>query len=122
MFSNRGSPQPCPADRLHGSRYLQALLTSTALVSAGAASFEATAEEAMEQADQSRAIEEIVVRGVACRFRPEEQNTATGLNMALIDTPQAVTVLTPEMMNTINADSAYEATDLVPHLTSVSIA
>jgi outer membrane receptor for ferric coprogen and ferric-rhodotorulic acid len=72
------------------------------------------AEEAVQQADQSRAIEEIVVRGVARRFRPEEQNTATGLNMALIDTPQAVTVLTPEMMNTINADSAYEATDMVP--------
>jgi iron complex outermembrane receptor protein len=96
------------------SRYLQALLTSTALVSAGAASTEASAEEAMEQADQGRAIEEIVVRGVARRFRPDEQNTATGLNMALIETPQAVTVITPEMMNTINADSAYEATDMVP--------
>lgn len=96
------------------SRYLHALLTSTALVSAGAASTGASAEAAMAQADQSRALEEVVVRGVARRFRPEEQNTATGLNMALIETPQSVTVITPEMMNTINADSAYEATDMVP--------
>ncbi len=95
------------------SRYLQSLLTSTALVSAGAASTGASAQEVVQQANQGT-IEEIVVRGVARKFRPEEQNTATGLNMQLIDTPQAVTVITPEMMNTINADSAYEATDLVP--------
>ncbi|HZW60426.1 MAG TPA: hypothetical protein VFE85_09035, partial [Woeseiaceae bacterium] len=42
------------------------------------------------------AIEEIVVRGVARRFRPEEQTSATGLNMSLIETPQQVSVLTQE--------------------------
>ncbi|MFN2329264.1 MAG: TonB-dependent siderophore receptor [Chromatocurvus sp.] len=95
------------------SRYFQSLLTSTALVSAGAVSTGASAQVAVQQANQGT-IEEIVVRGVARKFRPEEQNSATGLNMALIDTPQAVTVITPEMMNTINANSAYEATDMVP--------
>ena len=34
--------------------------------------------------------------------------------MALVETPQSVTVLTPEMLNTISANSPYEATDLVP--------
>ena len=96
------------------ARYLQALLTSTALVSAGTASTGATAQERVQQAGEDAVLEEVIVRGVARRFRPEEQNTATGLDMALIETPQAVTVITPEMMNTINADSAYEATDLVP--------
>lgn len=61
-------------------------------------------------------IEEVVVRGVARRFRPEQQNSATGLSMSLIETPQQVSVLTPEMLKTINADSAYEATDLVPNV------
>lgn len=65
---------------------------------------------------QSDSIDEIVVRGVARRFRPEEQTTATGLSMSLIETPQQVSVLTPEMLQTINADSAYEATDLVPNV------
>lgn len=96
------------------SRYLQTLLSSTALVATGAASTAATAQNTVQQAGEDAVLEEVIVRGVARRFRPEEQNTATGLDMALIETPQAVTVLTPEMMNTINADSAYEATDLVP--------
>ncbi|MEQ8515284.1 MAG: TonB-dependent receptor plug domain-containing protein, partial [Chromatocurvus sp.] len=96
------------------SRYFQSLLTSTALISAGTVSTGTSAQEAVQQANQGRVLEEVIVRGVARKFRPEEQNSATGLNMALIDTPQAVTVITPEMMNTINASSAYEATDMVP--------
>lgn len=95
------------------SRYLKTLLASTALVSAGA--HQAQAQPApMARADQSGPIEEIVVRGIARQFRPQEQDSATGLRMSLVETPQAVSVITPEMMNTINADSAYEATDLVP--------
>ncbi|MDZ7645419.1 MAG: TonB-dependent receptor [Woeseiaceae bacterium] len=71
--------------------------------------------QAQEQPDSTdSAIEEIVVRGVARRFRPDEQTSATGLKMTLIETPQAVSVLTPEILSTISADSAYEATDLVP--------
>ena len=96
------------------SRYFQSLLTSTALISASTVSSGVSAQEPVQQPNQGRALEEIVVRGVARKFRPEEQNSATGLNMALIDTPQSVTVITPEMMNTINAKSAYEATDMVP--------
>jgi len=95
------------------SRYLHTLMASTALVSAGAHSVHAQAAQPM-QADRSGPIEEMVVRGVARKFRPDEQTSATGLRMSLVETPQAVSVLTPEMMKTIDADSAYEATDLVP--------
>lgn len=72
--------------------------------------------QAAEKQPSDDSIEEIVVRGVARSFRPEEQTTATGLNMSLMETPQQVTVLTDEMLRTINADSAYEATDLVPNV------
>lgn len=95
------------------SRYMQTLLASTALVSAGAGQAQAQSSD-VARADASAPIEEIVVRGVARQFRPDEQDSATGLRMSLIETPQAVSVVTPEMLDTINADSAYEATDLVP--------
>jgi iron complex outermembrane recepter protein len=94
-------------------RYLRALLASTALVSTGAVHGQTDAV-APTPDSQSESIEEIVVRGIARRFRPDDQRTATGLDISLIETPQSVSVLTPEMLNTINADSAYDATDLVP--------
>jgi outer-membrane receptor for ferric coprogen and ferric-rhodotorulic acid len=93
-------------------RYIQTLLASSALVSAGAADAQENATAASDARRES--IEEVVVRGVARKFRPDEQTSATGLNMSLVETPQSVSVLTPEMMQTINANSPYEATDLVP--------
>lgn len=89
-------------------RVLPTLLASSAMLAMAAAE----AQPATQQ--QAQGIEEIVVRGVARQFRPEEQSTATGLNMSLVETPQAVTVITPEMLRTVNAQNAYEATDLVP--------
>jgi len=59
-------------------------------------------------------LEEVIVRGVADPYRPEEQTSATGLQMKLIDTPQSVSVLTTEMMKVAGANSIYEATDMVP--------
>ncbi len=98
---------------LSRNRYLQALLTSTALISVGTS--EAQTDPATGESGAG-AIEEIVVRGVARRFRPDEQSSATGLNLSLAETPQSVTVITPEMLQTIGANSAYEATDLVPNV------
>ncbi|PLW81376.1 hypothetical protein CWI75_16220 [Kineobactrum sediminis] len=95
------------------SRYLQTLLATTALVSAGAVQAQTETGQTDQQANR---LEEVVVRGVARQFRPEEQNTATGLNLSLVETPQAVTVLTGDMLQTIGANSAYEATDLVPNV------
>ncbi len=59
-------------------------------------------------------LEAIEVRGVALKYRPDDQTSATGLALPLIDTPQAITVLTSSMMEVIDAKSIYGATDLVP--------
>ena len=95
------------------TRYIQALLASTALVSVGSVQAQDSAGGTASSAS-AQPMEEVVVRGVARKFRPDEQTSATGLSLTLAETPQAVTVLTSEMMETINADSAYDATDLVP--------
>ncbi len=95
------------------SRYVQALLASTALISAGASQAQTDTGPSGARSD---VVEEIVVRGTARRFRPDEQTSATGLNLSLVETPQAITVITPEMLRGIGASSAYEATDLVPNV------
>src|ERR1700682_1357409 len=59
-------------------------------------------------------LEAIVVRGVALKYRPEDQTSATGLALPLIDTPQAITVLTSNMLDVLDAQSVYGATDLIP--------
>lgn len=89
--------------------YLHTLVASATLATA-----QAPAVLAQSAAAGPGAIEEVVVRGVAKQFRPQEQDSATGLRMSLVETPQAVSVLTEDMLETINAGSAYEATDLVP--------
>jgi outer membrane receptor for ferric coprogen and ferric-rhodotorulic acid len=59
-------------------------------------------------------LEELVVRGVALKYRPNDQTSATGLSLPLIDTPQAITVLTSNMLDVVDAQSIYGATDLIP--------
>ena len=111
---------------------LQALVATTAVVSATparAADVSSTARSGAQsgitdqivlaQADTAApadGLEEVVVRGIARKYRAEEQTSATGLEMKLIDTPQAISVLTPEMMKIAGANNVYEATDLVPGL------
>ena len=60
-------------------------LAATALVSGNKA--RAGAEPAPVN---ENTLEEIVVRGVALKYRPDDQTSATGLSLALIDTPQAI--------------------------------
>lgn len=92
--------------------YLHTILASAGLaVTQSPASVAQSADIAMAPASR---MEEVVVRGVAKQYRPQDQDSATGLQMSLVDTPQAVSVITDEMLKTINAKSAYEATDLVP--------
>jgi iron complex outermembrane receptor protein len=105
--------------RISASQYKMALLASTALISAHLVQAQETSvsdPDASASNDES-VIEEIVVRGVARQFRPQDQSSATGLVMDLIDTPQSVTVLTSEMMATIGASTIYEAADLIPGVT-----
>jgi iron complex outermembrane receptor protein len=63
--------------------------------------------------DQS-ILSEVVVRGIALKYRPDTQTSATGLNVKVVDTPQAISVITGNMMDVIGADSIYHATDLIP--------
>lgn len=99
-------------------RYVKALLASTALASASMAysQTDTTKETENSSSNQPGSIEEVIVRGVARQYRPEDSNAATGLDMKLIDTPQSISVLTSEMLETIGAASVYEAADLVPGL------
>lgn len=64
-------------------------------------------------ADKS-VISEIVVYGEARTYRPEEQTSATGLRLELIDTPQSISVISREMLDLAGGRSAYEAVDMVP--------
>ena len=117
------------------ARFVGAMLSGTALAFAGGSL--ALAEEAAPTNDapdadakadaqaaaankakpeESGEVSEVVVRGVVPRFRPDDQTTATGLKMKLIDTPQSITVITTELLDIAGAKSAYEATDLVPGL------
>jgi iron complex outermembrane receptor protein len=59
-------------------------------------------------------LEEVVVRGVALQYRPNDQTSATGLALPLIDTPQSISVLTSNMFDVTDAQSIYYATDLIP--------
>jgi iron complex outermembrane receptor protein len=59
-------------------------------------------------------LEEVVVRGVARSLLPESQTSATGIEMKLIETPQAISVVTPEMMKISHSRTAYDVADMVP--------
>ena len=86
--------------------------------------FAATSTRTLAQAESGGAaddgekedVTEIVVRGEARRFLPDEQTSATGLRMKLIETPQAISVVTPEMLTIANARTAYDVADMVPEV------
>lgn len=65
-------------------------------------------------ADEKPALEEVVVYGEADTYRPDDQTTATGLRLKLIDTPQSISVVSAEMLQIFNVQSAYDAVDLIP--------
>jgi outer membrane receptor for ferric coprogen and ferric-rhodotorulic acid len=60
---------------------------------------------------------EVIIRGRAVKYRPDDQSSATGLAMPLIDTPQAISVITSNMLEVVGAQSIYSATDLIPGVT-----
>lgn len=66
------------------------------------------------QSAAGQEVEEVVVYGQAKRYRPEDQTSATGLRLSLIDTPQSISVISREMLDISGARSAYEAVDMVP--------
>jgi iron complex outermembrane recepter protein len=65
-----------------------------------------------QDAGKSEELQEVVV--AAQKYLPEDQTTATGLAMPLIDTPQSISIVSQDMLRLFDASSAYEAADLVP--------
>ena len=66
------------------------------------------------QASTGDELQEIVVYGQAKQYRPDDQTSATGLRLNLIDTPQSISVISREMLDMAGGRSAYEAADMVP--------
>ena len=65
-----------------------------------------------QDATQGEALQEITV--TAERFRDQNQTTATGLSLQVIDTPQAISVISPDMLKATQSRNAYDAFDFVP--------
>lgn len=61
-------------------------------------------------------LQEISVYGQAIHYRPDDQSTATGLNMQIVDAPVSISVITDEMLKADNARSVYDVADLIPGL------
>jgi outer membrane receptor for ferric coprogen and ferric-rhodotorulic acid len=73
-----------------------------------------TATQPLQGGADQAVVSEVVVRGVAQKYRPDTQTSATGLDVKVVDAPQAISVITGNMMDVIGAQSIYSASDLVP--------
>ena len=65
-----------------------------------------------QDATQGEALQEITV--TAERFRDQNQTTATGLSLQVIDTPQAISVISQDMLKATQSQNAYDAFDFIP--------
>lgn len=74
----------------------------------------ATSVHAQQAPSASRPddLQEIVVTGTS--YRPDNQTTATGLALPLIETPQSISIISDEMMKQFNIQSTFNAVDMVP--------
>lgn len=90
---------------------LPALLMSSALITIAAASQAYGADK-----DTSVALEEVVVRGVAQTFRDKKSRSVTGLDMDLKEIPQAVSIVSEQMMDMTAARGPADIADLTPGL------
>lgn len=99
------------ASRGHG-HLLRAAVALTLMSSRFAIAAEDPQAPREQGVDSTAELSEVAV--VARRIRPDDQTSATGLRMTLVETPQAITIVTPEMMRLIGATNIYEAADFVP--------
>ena len=108
---------PVASDRTQ-NRYLALLLATTAFVSVNPRSANAEADPqatgTATEASSKEPLEEVVIRGVARKYLPDSQTSATGIEMSLIETPQSISVVTPEMLDVAHARTAYDAATMVP--------
>jgi iron complex outermembrane receptor protein len=63
-------------------------------------------------AQQAEQLQEVTV--TAQKFRDQNQTTATGLALQLIDTPQSLSVISQDMLKATESQNAYDAFDFIP--------
>jgi len=122
-----------PADKLNGVRAhavtgsldaraaLKELLQGTGLVVASddghtiSLRFIADTQTTPQSAGNNSSAESLgEITITALRYKPVDQSSATGLQMKVVDTPQAISVVTSNMMQVIGAQNIAAGTDLVP--------
>jgi iron complex outermembrane recepter protein len=86
------------------------------LASSALAASPATAQENTDASNRDEVLDEVVVRGVAQTFRDKESESVTGINMALTDIPQAVSIVSEQMMDMTAARGPADIADLTPGL------
>jgi outer membrane receptor for ferric coprogen and ferric-rhodotorulic acid len=86
-----------------------ALLATSAMAAAGHAQQSGTTATQTE-----KGLEEVIVYGQADTYRAKDQTTATGLELSMIETPQAISVISEEFLGAMGASSAYDVLDLTP--------
>ncbi len=101
----------CTSARSH-ARLLQSLLAASSLIDARLADAQATSDQTPP------ASQELTTVTITGSLRPQDQTSATGLALSLVDTPQAISVVTPAELALTGAPTIYGATDLVPSLVS----
>ncbi|MEM7492022.1 MAG: TonB-dependent siderophore receptor [Pseudomonadota bacterium] len=85
--------------------FVAALLTTTAL---------ATVPAFAQDADEERTLDTVRVTGSAEFFRPTEASSATKIPLAIVETPQAITVLTEDIISLTGIRDLEGASGLVP--------
>ncbi|MEO1246891.1 MAG: TonB-dependent receptor [Pseudomonadota bacterium] len=104
--SKKSGDQPCT---------WSALLVSSALATAPAVAQTVSQADTGDARDEET-IDEVVVRGIAQTFRDKESNSVTGLNTALADIPQAVSIVSEQMMDMTASRGPADIADLTPGL------
>lgn len=86
---------------------------TTLMAMSGVVAVQAQEAPPAQEAPQAQGtLQEIKV--TANKYRPDDQTTATGLRLKLIDTPQSISVVDQAILTQFNAQSAYDAADMVP--------
>ena len=99
----------CFIHSLKASTALVSLAVSQAIMAGQGSGAGSPAQGAQGSEDR---LDEVVI--TARQMRPTDQTSATGIQMMLIETPQAITVITPEMLEVAGARSVYDAVNLIP--------
>ncbi|HNP37254.1 MAG TPA: TonB-dependent receptor [Woeseiaceae bacterium] len=89
---------------------------SALLVSSALASVSAGVRADDSDADDNAVLDEVIVRGIAQTFRDKKSGSVTGLDTALADIPQAVSIVSEQMMDMTGSRGPADIADLTPGL------